>query len=259
MKIAEWCKEGWKGWSKRLRAAVIAIGIAVALAAITAPINWEVERSLVSWTRGLFQSRPEPTEAEAVTRQLYRDAEQMTFWVGKPDLLPQSRRYLLAHFRANDPRKIHWRIPRFPLIPPAELAAEVPVFAGGRVDLVGRVHAINVAGKSPGGTWMKVHGDRKLFPNLTYLAQLGGGRRDDVVPLVYCLYTQTFGHKLVPGMWAVAIGTPIAFGNARLNGGGSTIAVMFAASSIEPIKSPHGLAEAIKNFGSRSHDSPNKA
>ena len=87
-----------------------------------------------------------PTATELLTAQIGRQVRTATVWDGRPTMYPASLRFILDHFREVDPRRPHRHLlPRPPIVFPDQLVQEMPVYAGHRITVVGKVVAMNVA------------------------------------------------------------------------------------------------------------------
>lgn len=236
----------------------VAIGVvAVAIVGATAGATITPDRldGVAGSIGDLFDgSDPKPSYSEAVADRLFRQTKQAQIWVDPPTMYPQSRRFLLDHFGELNPlRPHHLLLLKNPVISPDQLAMEMPLYAGSRVTLVGRVRAWNIGTFAPSVSKVRPPGGKKPVPvgNLIYIAQLGSTFNNRSGGITYVLFTEAAVRRLNLRQWVAVIGIPIAGGSVQLARGGDIAPAAYVlGATVRPVYGPR----AVEKYADKIHE-----
>jgi hypothetical protein len=198
---------------------------------------------------GLFSGgKPTRSEPETVIGRVFEEVRRAQFWEGRPTLYAPSKRYLIEHFKQYDPRESHgsYLLPQEPVLSPSALAVAMPVYAGNRVTVLGRMRIDSLGALLPTESHIRRQkgGAKLAVPNASFLAEIAGPDKTRS-PLVYVEYAGAVSPPLSPGQWVLIVGVPIASGGVKLNVGGFVLGVHMVAGSIEPVRGPQSVLPSV--------------
>lgn len=243
----------WKRFRKWTWVVIGAVAIAIVGAIAGATITTDRLDDVAGSVGDLFNGGgPEPTYPEAVADRLFRQTKQAQIWADPPTMYPQSREFLLDHFRELNPlRPHHLLLLKDPVISPDQLAMEMPLYAGSRVTLVGRVRAWNIETFAPSVSKLRPPGGKKPVPisNLIYIAQLGSTFNNRSGGITYVLFTEAAVRRLKLRQWVAVIGVPIAGGSVRLvHGADIAPAAYVLGAAVQPVYGPRAVERYVKKI-----------